>query len=84
MSMEREELHRLVDELPEGELKAAHRYLELIREKAVDPVRWALKHADLDDEPETEEERTAVEEGKADVRAGRTMTSDKVRRDLGL
>lgn len=84
MSMGREELHRLVDELPEDEVKVALRYLEFIRERAADPLRWALEHAPLDDEPETEEERQAVKEGKADIRAGRTMTSDEVRRELGL
>lgn len=80
----RDDLHRLVDELPENELNAARRYLEFIRETGRDPVRWALENAPLDDEPETDEEKQAVEEGKADIRAGRTMTSDELRRELGI
>lgn len=84
MSMERESLHRLIDELPEGELNAARRYLEFIREKGTDSVRWALDHAPVDDEPERDEERQGVQEAEEDIRSGRTMSTDELKRELGL
>jgi predicted transcriptional regulator len=44
----------------------------------------ALNFAQLDDESETDEERQAVEEGKADIRAGRVLTTKELKRELGL
>ncbi|MDQ3830117.1 MAG: hypothetical protein M3361_12610 [Candidatus Tectomicrobia bacterium] len=54
-------LHQLIDTLPDTELEAAERYLLFLREMA-DPVRRALLTAPWDDEPETEEERKAVQD----------------------
>ncbi|MBI4702178.1 MAG: hypothetical protein HY744_13690 [Deltaproteobacteria bacterium] len=45
-----------------------------------DPVLRSLREAPLDDEPETEEERAAIEEGLEDVRAGRLIPHEEVRR----
>jgi len=84
MSMDREDLYRIIDEIPEGELAGVRRYLKYVRDVGQDPVRYALDNASLDDEPETEEERRAVEEGKADIRAGRTMSSEELKKELGL
>lgn len=84
MRMEREDLHRIIDEIPEGELAGVHRYLRYVRDVGQDPVRRALDNAPLDDEPETEEEKMAVEEAKADFKAGRTMSTDELKRELGL
>ena len=52
--------------------------------KPVDPVLEILRRAPLDDEPETEEERLAVEEAKADIAAGRVLTLEELRRQLDL
>jgi predicted transcriptional regulator len=52
--------------------------------KGFDPVRCVLDFAQLDDESETDEERQAVEEGKADIRAGRVLTTKELKRELGL
>lgn len=84
MSMEREKMHRLVERIPETEVTHALRYLQYLEEIGEDPVRRALDNAPLDDEPETEEERAAVEEGKADLRAGRTLSTEELKRELGL
>lgn len=51
MSIGREELYRIIDEIPEGELPGVHRYLEYVRDVGADPVRHALDNAPLDDEP---------------------------------
>jgi hypothetical protein len=57
----RERLHRIVDELPEADAKRALRVLERWRD---DPVALALAAAPFDDEPETAEERAAVEQAR--------------------
>ncbi|MSQ27848.1 MAG: hypothetical protein EXR51_06895 [Dehalococcoidia bacterium] len=75
----KQRLHELVDRLPEGETGLAERLLEDLLE---DPVAVALRNAPLDDEPETEEERAAVEEAKAAYRRGEYLTDEDVARAL--
>jgi len=84
MSIGREDLHRLIEEIPDGELQGVQRYLEYVRDIASDPVRRSIETAPLDDEPESEEERQGVEEAMADIRAGRTMSTEELKRELGL
>lgn len=79
----KEELHRLVDELPQGELGAARRYLEYLRNMG-DPALRALMQAPLDDEPQEDWERSAVTEAYADIAADRITGHDDVRREFGL
>jgi hypothetical protein len=79
----RDSLHRLIDELPESELIAAERFLHYLRATA-DPVLRALLEAPLDDEPETEEEREAVQEAREELARGEVQTLEEVRRELGL
>jgi hypothetical protein len=76
-------LHRLIDELPESELAAAERFLHYLRATA-DPVLRALLEAPLDDEPETDEERRLVYEGREELARGEVRTLEGVRRELGL
>ena len=73
----KEDLYRLVDELPESEINAARRYLEYLRNLG-DPVLRALKEAPEDDEPETEEERAAVAQAYEDLAAGHVVTKDTI------
>lgn len=62
-------LHRLIDELPESELATAWHLLEPLRALRAesDPVLRAFLNAPEDDEPLTEEEIAAIEEGEADI-----------------
>jgi hypothetical protein len=78
----RDTLHRLIDELPESELAAAERFLHYLRATA-DPVLRALLEAPPDDEPETDEERRAVQEAREDLARGEARTLEEVRRELG-
>jgi len=57
MAVTREDLHRLVDELPENAVDAAARLLE----RARDPMLGVLDAAPLDDEPLTEEDLRAID-----------------------
>ena len=56
-SADRQELHLLVDHIPESDLAAARKFLQAL----MDPVALALVNAPLDDEPEIEEERAELE-----------------------
>lgn len=51
--------------------------------KGEHPVLQALRDAPLDDEPETAEEREAVEEARRDIAAGRVYSDADVQRMLG-
>lgn len=48
------------------------------------PVLRALRDAPLDDEPETAEEREAVEEARRDIAAGRVHTLADVAAEFGI
>ena len=78
----KKELHDLVDALPASEVVPARRYLEYLRQQA-DPVRAALENAPNDDEDPHWDEAEAAE-GRADAAAGRTITTDELKHELGL
>jgi len=77
----REDLHKLIEDLPEDEIQAATRYLQYLRDR-YDPVLAALLDAPEDDEPETADERQAVAEAQEDLAAGRMVTSDQILDDI--
>ena len=77
----KEDLHKLIDKLPEDEIQAATLYLQHLQNRN-DPVLAALLNAPEDDEPETEYERQAVAEGMEDLEAGRMVTSDEILDDI--
>jgi hypothetical protein len=58
----REELHRLLDRIPESDLLTTRKFLRSL----VDPVELAILLAPEDDEPESEHERAAVEAALSD------------------
>ncbi len=74
----REELHKLVDHLPEADVSAARKILRAL----VDPVELALLTAPPDDEPESEAERAAVEKALSDPASDVPM--EKVLGEYGL
>ena len=82
MSETRQHAHQLIDRLPESQLMALVGLLETI----VDPVTAALRAAPLDDEEETDEERTAVAEARRSLErnGGRGMAHEEAMRRLGL
>ncbi len=77
----KEDLHRLVDELPKKELPVAKRYLEYLRNMG-DPVLRAFMEAPEDDEEETEEERALVHEARQEYLGGETRPWEEVRKEL--
>jgi hypothetical protein len=77
----RDTLHHLVDALPDAEVDAAERYLAALQS---DPMLRALLTAPTDDEPETDEERAAVAEAEEDVRQGRVVSMEEIKREFGV
>lgn len=80
----KERLHRLVDDLPVGEVRAAERFLEYLHRFGNDSLYQQLMSAAADDEPETPREKEAVREGLADLQAGRSVSHEEVKRELDL
>lgn len=68
----KERLHRLVDELSDGEADEALRY---IAEQRADPVTAAFRAAPVDDEPVTVTDERALAEVDADRQAGAARIS---------
>lgn len=79
----KEKLYRLIDRLPEGELHAACRYLEYLKEKG-DPLMAALMNAPEEDEPISEEEEAAVQVARDELERGEYVTDEELRRELGI
>lgn len=71
----KEELYKLVSELPDSELDAARRYLEYLSNPN-DPVLRALVETPEDDEPLSKDEEQAINEAKEDLKKGRFVTRD--------
>lgn len=76
----RDEIHRLIDAVPEKELPAIARAIET----TLDPVVRAVLLAPVDDEPLTDEERALVEEARAEAEAVGYLSHDEVKRHHGL
>jgi len=77
----KEELHRLVDELPDSESHAAKRFLEYLRNMG-DPMMRALMEAPIDDEPTTAEEDKGAEEAWQEYLRGEARPWEDVRKEL--
>jgi hypothetical protein len=75
---DRQDLHTLVDHIPAGDVPAARKILRAL----MDPVELSLLVALADDEPETEDERTAVERALAEPCPG--TSHEEVLREFGL
>lgn len=78
----RDSLHRLIDDLPESEITRAERLLKVLKETA-EPV-YTLENALEDDEPESAEEAAAVTEAWREHRAGKSLTTEELKRELRL
>ena len=73
----KEELKRLIDQLPEGETdKVMNLLVSLL------PGRDALDRAPLDDEPCAEGDAAAVQAGREEFARGETISSAEARRRL--
>jgi predicted transcriptional regulator len=72
----REMAHKLIDDLPDSELKPV---VELLASRR-DPVIAAFQDAPLEDEEISPEEEAAAAEGRADIEAGRVVSHEEMLR----
>jgi len=79
---DKERLHSLVEDLPEAEVHAALRFVQYLRQEALDPVARALQEAPYDDEPVTAEDLAELEAAERDRQQGRVVSHDEARREL--
>ena len=79
---EKRHAHELIDQLPPHQLSAVVGLLEAM----IDPIARKLAAAPIDDEPETEEERRAIEQSKEWLRerGGKGIPHEQVLQDFGL
>jgi hypothetical protein len=80
----RQELHELLDRVPDQGLNEARRYLQALKEAGGDPLLSRLLLAPEEDEEITADEEAAVAEAREDTAAGRLFTLEDVKRELGL
>lgn len=72
-----------MDKIPETRTAVAARYLETLTHVAHGP-RTPVAALPVDEDELSDEAVRAIEEGIADHEAGRTYTSEEVKRELGL
>ena len=80
---DRRALHLLVDELPEKELPAAKRFMEQLGRAPRDSLRMFLDSVAVDDEPVTEEDLEAIQEGLSERARGEVIPHEEVKRLVG-
>jgi predicted transcriptional regulator len=81
----REALHLLVDELPDSEVPRASKVLQaLLAAVGEGSLLYTIDTAPEDDELETPEERAGAEEALREIREGRAVPHDEVKRRWGL
>ena len=84
MSLAKNNLHDLIDKLPDTEAESARRFLEFLIAQADKVYIQALREMPIDDEPLTDEDLNAIKDSREDIKAGRTQTLSEVMQDLGL
>jgi hypothetical protein len=80
----KERLHDMIDALSESDVATVARILEALTGIEAEEPFYTPAMAPLDDELETEAERKAVAEARADLAAGRVVTLEELERELGL
>ncbi len=78
----REDIHRLVDALPESELLTVRRLLEALQLLSRDPRLVALDMAPWDDEATTPEEEAGVARAYEEIARGDVISAEEARRRL--
>ena len=78
----KEDLHRLIDALPDSELLVAHRVLEALIAVGPEGILVSLDDAPLDDEPTTPEEDAGVAEAYEAIKRGDVLSAAEAKRLL--
>lgn len=79
----RDALHRLVDDLPEEDVRTAQRLLAALV-LTRDPILQKLLTASPDDEPDRDDDDGGLTQARREIREGDLVTLDEIRRELEL
>ena len=79
--MTKDDLHHLIDDLPDAEVHAAGRYIQFLQNSR-DPFMQALMDAPFDDEPQTDEELEGANEAWQEYLDGEGRPWAKVRGEI--
>jgi hypothetical protein len=80
MSVDKNRVHQLLDQLDQGQLTAVAQLLEVM----TDPVARSLANAPFDDEPTTPEEAVALDAAHAAIQRGEGTSHEEILREFGL
>ena len=78
----RDEIHLLIDALPENELQTVRQYLRSLAGGGDDPLGRFLATAPEDDEPSTPEQDRVAEEAREALARGERISAEEVKRTL--
>ncbi len=78
---EKQELHELVERLPEAQVRSALRFLKYL---SADEVLLSLLNAPNDDEPYTDQQRKRDTESEASIARGEGIPHEDILRESGL
>jgi hypothetical protein len=81
-AIRKEELHHLVDQLPDSELVTARRLLEALRLLGQDPRQLTLETAPWDDEPTSPAEEAGVAVARQELARGDVISAEEAKRRL--
>ncbi len=81
VATEKQQLHELIDRLPEEQLRSARQFLSFL---CADPVLLSLLNAPPDDEPYTEEQQRRDAEEIASIERGEGIPHEEILREFGL
>jgi hypothetical protein len=80
----RQALKDMIDMVPEERLDDVEQSIRRVMDVEDDPVMRSLRRAPIDDEPLTAEERAAIDEGLRSLSEGRGITTEELKRRLGI
>jgi hypothetical protein len=76
-----ESLHELIDRIPEEEIAAAQRFLEVL---ATSAAFRAARSAPPGDEPITRGDAEAIARAQGDIQAGKVVSHEEILREFGV
>ena len=83
MATTKDDIHRVVEQLPRAQFEAAVQYLRYLRDSSDSAMSNLAEDAEYDEDL-SPEDIASIEEGLEDIRAGRLTPIQDVRRELGL
>lgn len=78
----KEDVHRIIDDLPESDLEKLLHHLEMVQAAKRDPFIQALMDAPIDDEPTTPEEDAGAAEAREELRRGEGRPLNEMRAEF--